>query len=58
MAEFDEPQSRNEAIVQNILGATNEIPAPQSRMETLLQEILGKLGGGGDVAAPTRYSGN
>lgn len=53
MAEFDEPQSRNEAIVQNILGATNEIPAPQSRMETLLQEILGKLGGGGDVAAPT-----
>ena len=51
MAEFDEPQSRNEAIVQNLLGATNEIPEPQSRMETLLQEILGKLGGGG-VAAP------
>jgi hypothetical protein len=51
MAE-NEPQSRNEAIVQNILGATNEIPEPQSRMEVLLQEILGKLGGGGDVAAP------
>lgn len=51
MAE-NEPQSRNEAIVQNILGASNTIPEPQSRMEVLLQEILGKLGGGGDVAAP------
>jgi len=49
---FEEPQSRNEAIVQNILGADNEIPAPESRMETLLQQILATLGGGGDAAAP------
>lgn len=52
MAEFDAPQSRNEAIVQNILGANNELQAPESRMETLLQEVLGKLGGGGNAAAP------
>lgn len=37
---FQEPQSRNEAILQNILGADNELTAPESRIETLLQEIL------------------
>ena len=37
---FNEPQSRNEAILQNILGADNELVAPQSRIEALLQEIL------------------
>lgn len=35
-----EPQSRNEAILQNILGADNELVPPESRIETLLQEIL------------------
>ena len=40
MAEFDEPQSRNEAILQNILGADNDLLAPESRIETLLQMIL------------------
>ena len=37
---FDEPESRNEAILQNILGAENELPEPQSRIEDLLQQIL------------------
>lgn len=38
--DFDTPQSRNEAILQNILGADNELEEPQSRIEELLQEIL------------------
>lgn len=46
--DFNEPQSRNEAIVQNMLGATNQIGEPESRMEVLLQSILQMLGGGGD----------
>lgn len=43
---FDAPQSRNEAILQNILGAENELGDPQSRIEELLQEILEQGGGG------------
>lgn len=45
--EFDAPQSRNEAILQNMLGAENELPAPQSRIEELLQQILEQGSGGG-----------
>ena len=41
MAEFDSPQSRNEAILQNILGADNVLLPPQSRNESILQNILG-----------------
>lgn len=41
-----EPESRNEAILQNILGADNELGEPQSPIETLLQDLLAKLGGG------------
>lgn len=52
MADFEQPQSRNEAILQNILGADNQLAEPQSRIETLLQLLLQELGGGGDVAAP------
>lgn len=52
MADFEQPQSRNEAILQNILGADNQLVEPQSRIETLLQLLLQELGGGGDVAAP------
>ena len=52
MADFEQPQSRNEAILQNILGADNQLLQPQSRIETLLQQLLQELGGGGDVAAP------
>lgn len=40
MAEFDAPQSRNEAILQNMLGANNEIGDPQSRIEELLIKLL------------------
>lgn len=47
MADFEEPQSRNEAILQNILGADNELPEPQSRVEELLQDILEQGGTGG-----------
>ena len=52
MADFEQPQSRNEAILQNILGADNQLLQPQSRIETLLQQLLQELGGGGDVASP------
>ncbi len=50
MAEFESPQSRNEAILQNILGADNDLLPPESRIETLLQQLLAMLGGGGDAA--------
>ena len=33
MPDFDAPQSRNEAILQNMLGANNELGEPQSRIE-------------------------
>lgn len=49
MPEFEKPQSRVEAILQNALGAENEV-VPQSRVEELLQrldEALENGGGGG-----------
>lgn len=52
MSEFNAPESRNEAILQNILGADNELQPPQSRIEVLLQLLLKELGGGGDAATP------
>ena len=52
MPDFNEPQSRNEAILQNCLGANNELGEPQSRIEELLMMLLEALsGGGGDVTA-------
>lgn len=48
MSEFESPESRNEAILQNILGADNELIPPQSRIEVLLQQLLTSLGGSGD----------
>ncbi len=39
--EFDAPQSRAEAILQNMLGANNELEPPQSRAEAILQNMLG-----------------
>lgn len=49
MAEvFEAPESRNEAILQNMLGEDNELLAPESRIEVLLQALLQKLGGSGD----------
>lgn len=41
--EFDAPQSRNEAILQNMLGANNALLPPFSRIELLLLALLGKL---------------
>lgn len=41
---FQTPQSRNEAILQNALGASNPLGPPQSRIEALLQGVLEKLG--------------
>lgn len=43
---FDAPQSRNEAILQNILGASNELEAPQSRIESLLLQLLTMISSG------------
>lgn len=52
MATFETPESRNEAILQNILGANNTLLPPFSRIETLLIALMNELGGGGDSAAP------
>lgn len=38
--QFDEPQSNNEAILQNILGADNDLGDPISRIEVLLMRLL------------------
>lgn len=40
MADFDAPLSRNEAILQNMLGAENVLGDPQSRIEELLMQLL------------------
>ena len=39
-SEFESPQSANEAILQNILGANNVLRDPQSRVEAILLSIL------------------
>lgn len=43
MADFEAPQSRNEAILQNMLGAENELGDPLSRIEALLMQVLAVL---------------
>ena len=48
---FNSPQSRNEAILQNILGADNVIVTPQSRIEALLIQILEEGAMGGKITA-------
>ena len=35
------PQSRTEALLQNMLGASNPLEPPQSRVEAILQNMLG-----------------
>lgn len=47
---FGNPESRNEAILQNMLGADNPIIQPESRIEVLLLALLDKLGGSGTDA--------
>lgn len=54
---FDAPQSRNEAILQNILGAENVLGEPQSRIEALLMQILEQGGGGGAVDSVNGQTG-
>lgn len=39
-----EPQSRNEALLQNILGADYDLGEPRSRNEALLMQIAEKIG--------------
>ena len=46
---FDPPKSRNEAILQNMLGANNTLETPKSRVEDLLLRILQQGGSGGGV---------
>lgn len=49
--DYGEPESRNEAILQNMLGAENELLPPESRIEALLIDLLEELqngGGGGE----------
>lgn len=41
-SEFGTPESRNEAILQNILGGDNPLLYPESRIETLLLAMLYK----------------
>lgn len=50
MSTFDKPQSRTEAILQNMVGADNDLGEPQSRVEELLMMLLEELkkGGGND----------
>ena len=40
MTDFESPQSRNEAILQNMLGADNQLGEPLSRIEALLMQVL------------------
>ena len=40
MADFRSPESRNEAILQNMLGAENPLGEPLSRIEALLMQVL------------------
>lgn len=52
--DFGTPQSRNEAILQNALGASNPLGPPQSRIEALLLELLEKIG---SIESVVRYIG-
>ena len=40
MADVRSPESRNEAILQNMLGAENPLGEPLSRIEALLMQVL------------------
>lgn len=51
---FDTPQSTNEAILQNMMGASNALKPPQSRIEKLLLELLEKIG---SIENVVRYIG-
>ena len=48
-------QSREELLLENILGASNEV-IPQSRVEVLLKQIADSGGGGGSVTVDSALS--
>ena len=52
---FDPPKSRNEAILQNMLGANNVLPPPKGRIEELLLQIL-QQGGSGSGVTPEQLA--
>ena len=52
----DDPQTRVEAILQNILGKNNILQPPQTRVEELLLAIL-EQGGGGGTEPVVKYKG-
>ena len=54
---FDAPGSRNEAILQNMLGANNPLEPPGSRIEYLLQQLLEEGGGSGRPDVTTADNG-
>lgn len=57
--DFGAPQSRNEAILQNMLGANNSLLPPESRIEVLLQLLLEEwqnIDGGGSGSSITESS--
>lgn len=54
---YRDPQSPNEAILQNILGEENELREPRSVTEYYLQEILKQGGGGTEVVANPELAG-
>lgn len=43
VSEFGDPQSRNEALLQNMLGGQNQILYPVSRIEVLLLALMNKM---------------
>ena len=52
-------QSRNENILENMLGAQNELGEPQSRIEDLLMQILDQgIGSKGELEATDDNHGN
>lgn len=49
--------SRNENILENILGEQNDLDEPQSRIETLLMELLDMLSEHGELSATSDGNG-
>ena len=52
----DDPLSKTEAILQNMLGEENELTEPVSRTEALLMEIMEQGGGGGAESFVVEFS--
>ena len=50
-----EPRSRNEALLQNALGESNEVGEPRSRIEELLSELADAIQGGSFKASSVSF---